>query len=64
MTLDEFISERRKELAIFQENWEACNKNHDEMFPLEMNQGDWDEQYKFMIKERSLGDKIECNCHQ
>ena len=52
MTLDEFISERRKELAVFQENWEACNKNNYEMFPLEMNPGDWDEQYKFMIEER------------
>jgi hypothetical protein len=45
MKLEEFIEEEKKSLQIFEAWWRAENKKNPKHFPLEMETGDWDEQY-------------------
>ena len=45
MTLDQFIEEEKKTLRIFEAWWRAENKKNPKNFPLDMEPGEWDEQY-------------------
>ena len=45
MTLDEFEKEMMGEVVEFFENWRKENKKDPDMFPMEMDQGNWDEQF-------------------
>ena len=44
MTLDEFLADERLELPIFAAWWRAKHAEDPEIFPIEMNPGDWGEQ--------------------
>lgn len=45
MTLIEFVKEERERLEEFVTTWVKNNIKNPEDWPMEMNSGDWDEQY-------------------
>lgn len=45
MTLEEFIAEMKKDIDKFEVNWRKQNVAKPEHWPMEMNEGDWYEQF-------------------
>lgn len=45
MTLEEFVSGLERELSDFKQMWVDENKLSPDEFPLEMNEGEWYEQW-------------------
>lgn len=52
MTLEEYVEMVKKDLDEFESNWKNSHESDPENWPMEMNEGNWDEQllsYKFDI---------------
>ncbi len=47
MELNEYIKMKKKTLNNFKEKWVKENKNNPSLWPMEMNEGDWEEQVDF-----------------
>jgi hypothetical protein len=45
-TLDEFIEEREKDIERFKKEWLEGNKKDPDNWPMEMPDGEWDEQFR------------------
>jgi len=52
MTLDEFKLEMQTRLNQFEKYWKENNQKTPELFPLELNPGDWDEHFQNSIEEK------------
>lgn len=44
MTLDEFIEEAHEHIELFKAEWMKGVKEAPDMYPLDMPEGEWDEQ--------------------
>lgn len=51
MTLDEFVESELRNIAAFRRFWINSRKNNAEHFPLEMEAGEWDEQFHMWIAD-------------
>lgn len=47
MTFEQYMTELRKAVEEFEIYWRESNAESPEEFPLEMAEGDWDEQFHF-----------------
>ncbi len=45
MTLEQFIANEKERLSKFEKMWKDQAAIEPESYPLEMNHGDWDEQF-------------------
>lgn len=52
MKIEEFYSYEQLSLLNFLNYWHTGNLENSEMFPVEMNHGDWEEQLDFYKKRR------------
>lgn len=52
MTFEEFIEEKQKDLYRFVEFWKEKNKSNPDVYPIEMGEGDWDEQFDLYSEDR------------
>lgn len=46
MTLDEFMREELSRISRFGAMWHREHRRNEEAFPMEMEPGEWDEQYR------------------
>ena len=51
MTVDEWVQEEIKRIEAFREKWRAENLKDAEIYPSEMDPGEWDEQYRCWTHE-------------
>ncbi len=51
MTVDEYIKQQKHKLKKFKEYWIHGNKTQDDIFPLDMPNAEWDEQFYFFDDE-------------
>ena len=45
MILNDYVKAEQEDLKAFLKYWETQNKERPEQFPMEMNHGEWFEQY-------------------
>lgn len=58
MTLSEFINEQVEALCRFKLYWSEEHQTDSKNFPMEMNPGDWDEQYNAFNELHDRSDSI------
>jgi hypothetical protein len=55
MDLNDFCEESHRDITRFLVYWVASHVNNPEMFPMDMQPGDWDEQFRlFLDTENAL----------
>lgn len=50
-TLKQFNLEKREQLRRFNDYWLENMSANPDLFPMEMNDGDWDQQFEFFVDE-------------
>lgn len=54
MTLEDYIKEQHELIETFKKAWLQGRSKTPSQYPMEMNPGDWDEQYVFLIVYQRL----------
>lgn len=52
MELRDYVSQEMKRLTQFEAWWIVNNKTKPDIFPMELNEGDWDEQVSFFAEKK------------
>lgn len=56
INLDEFIFQQLRSLENFENWWREKNEKDEEVFPMEMREGDWLEQLNFHAQNETRND--------
>lgn len=63
-SLEQFVSEQRKSLDVFEGYWNVHNLMDEERYPLRMEEADWNEQFQIfvsLLKEREKANETRTN---